>query len=259
MLTQMYDPRHFDRVADDYDAARPGYPEPLVDEVLAEAGDVQDVLEFGCGSGQLTRSLAARGLRVHAVDLGPALLAHARRRLAGYDGVEFEQADLHEWSPPRRFDMVTAGSALHWLDASHTLRLAADALHPGGTLAVLRHDHPTPLTGFHQRVQSLYREVYPYGRDLERQPSDEERIAAVAELFAVEPRLGPVRVLTHRWQRSYSRDAYLRLLRTYSEQGALPPERWQRLSEGVSAIIDQEYGGVVERPYLTVAWIAQRR
>jgi SAM-dependent methyltransferase len=129
------DPLHFDRTAAAYDAVRPGYPGPLIDAVLAEAGTVTEALELGCGSGQLTRSLATRGLKVHAIDIGAALLKRARANFAAYPQVRFEQADLRAWSPPRRCDLVASASAFHWLPTKQALALAADALPPGGTRA----------------------------------------------------------------------------------------------------------------------------
>jgi demethylmenaquinone methyltransferase/2-methoxy-6-polyprenyl-1,4-benzoquinol methylase len=42
---------------------------------------------------------------VTAVDAAPEMLSRARERVAGLD-VEFLQADLFDWQPPRRFDTV---------------------------------------------------------------------------------------------------------------------------------------------------------
>jgi len=53
----------FDRVAELYDRARPGYPERLIDEALRDR-PIRDVLEVGCGPGRLTAALVARGLHV---------------------------------------------------------------------------------------------------------------------------------------------------------------------------------------------------
>jgi SAM-dependent methyltransferase len=78
----------FDGVAQRYDASRPGYPPELVEFVAATAGlrPGLAVLEIGCGTGQLTELLTGRGWQVTAIDLGPAMIAAARRRLAGPDG-----------------------------------------------------------------------------------------------------------------------------------------------------------------------------
>jgi hypothetical protein len=56
----------FDDVAAEYDRSRPTYPDERVDRAcqLARLGSADRVLEIGCGSGQLARSLVARGLHV---------------------------------------------------------------------------------------------------------------------------------------------------------------------------------------------------
>jgi demethylmenaquinone methyltransferase/2-methoxy-6-polyprenyl-1,4-benzoquinol methylase len=93
-----------------------------------------DVLELACGTGQWTRLLAGRGHRVTAVDAAPEMLALARERVAGLD-VEFIQADVFDWTPPRRFDTVFFS---FWLSHVPLERFAGfwhtvgDALKPGG-------------------------------------------------------------------------------------------------------------------------------
>jgi SAM-dependent methyltransferase len=130
----------FDEVAKDYDRHRPSYPEVLVDHACESAriGADATVLEIGCGTGQLTRSLLARGLRVTAVEQGPQLVALARAQLDGVGDVRFVKARLEDTSLPRaRHSAVFSASAIHWIDPDMSWRKAADALVDGGSLALL--------------------------------------------------------------------------------------------------------------------------
>src|ERR1700755_1366206 len=88
----------FDEVAEDYDRHRPGYPDVLVDQACEAAaiGPGAEVLELGCGTGQLTRSLLARGLRVTAVEPGTQLIARARDQLDGLGEARFVHARLED-------------------------------------------------------------------------------------------------------------------------------------------------------------------
>jgi 2-polyprenyl-3-methyl-5-hydroxy-6-metoxy-1,4-benzoquinol methylase len=70
----------FNEVAEEYDRHRPAYPDALIDRAceVGGLGPGATVLEIGCGTGQLTRSLLARGLRVTAIEPGERLIAQAR-------------------------------------------------------------------------------------------------------------------------------------------------------------------------------------
>ena len=134
----------FDEVADEYDRTRPMYPDALVDRACAVAGlgYGDPVLEIGCGTGQLTRSLIARGLRVTAVEPGGNLIRLAGQNLAGTGSgtgsvelvnARFEDAAL----PSGYFRAAFSASALHWVDPAVGWRKIAGALAVGGTLALL--------------------------------------------------------------------------------------------------------------------------
>jgi SAM-dependent methyltransferase len=134
--------RVFDDIAAEYDRHRPAYPDGLVDQACRAggigSGDL--VLEVGCGTGQLTRSLAGRGLRVLALEPGTNLISLARQNLEGAGEVEFVNARFEDAPLPReRFRAVFSASAFHWVDPEVSWQRAADALVPGGTLALVQY------------------------------------------------------------------------------------------------------------------------
>lgn len=121
--------------AGEYDEAYQSRPElRSLDELAQGLPITGDVLELACGTGQWTQFLAARGHRVTAVDAAPEMLALAGNRVTGLD-VEFVQADLFSWRPPRRFDTVFFS---FWLSHVPPVRfpafceLVGSALRPGG-------------------------------------------------------------------------------------------------------------------------------
>ena len=66
-------------------------------------------LELACGTGLFTRILAPRVERLVAVDASSEVLAINRARVTGDklgNNVEYIEADLFNWSPPGRFDLV---------------------------------------------------------------------------------------------------------------------------------------------------------
>jgi ubiquinone/menaquinone biosynthesis C-methylase UbiE len=132
----------FDEIAAEYDRRRPAYPDELVDQAcqVAGIGSGDHVLEVGCGSGQLTRGLSARGLQVTALEPGTNLIALARQNLEGAGDVEFVNARFEDASLPReQFRAVFSASAFHWVDPQVSWQKAAEVLVPGGTLALVQY------------------------------------------------------------------------------------------------------------------------
>ena len=132
----------FDEIAAEYDRRRPAYPDELIDQACRVAGirSGDRVLEVGCGSGQLTRGLVARGLHVTAVEPGTSLIALARQNLEGAGEVEYVNAQFEDaLLPGEQFQAVFSASAFHWIDPEVSWQKAADALVPGGTLALVQY------------------------------------------------------------------------------------------------------------------------
>lgn len=130
----------FDEVAAEYDRRRPAYPDELIDHAChvagLERGDA--VLEVGCATGQLTRSLVARGLHVTAVEPGRRLVSLAERNVddqVRFVNARFEDAEL----PHGHFRAVFSAAAFHWIDPDVGWGKAARLLAPGGTLALIQY------------------------------------------------------------------------------------------------------------------------
>ena len=132
--------RVFNEVPALYDRVRPGYPDKLFADLATITGmdATASVLEVGCGTGQATRSLAALGCSVTAIEAGAGMAALARQRLAGFGEINVETSRFEEWDErSRRFDVLVAASAWHWVDPTIGWRRAHDVLRPGGWMALL--------------------------------------------------------------------------------------------------------------------------
>ena len=128
----------FDTVAVEYDRRRPTYPDELVERACElgglEAGD--RVLEIGCGTGQLTRGLVARGLHVTAVEPGRNLIELAGREPHGPGALEFVNHRLEDAPIDGWFDAAFSASAFHWPDPDVSWAKVARALRPDGLFAL---------------------------------------------------------------------------------------------------------------------------
>ena len=108
----------FNDIAEQYEESRPGYPARVAEFVTATTGlgPGAAILEIGCGTGQLTEQLACHGFRLTAIDIGPAMVAAARRRLAE-PGVSFQVTSFEDLvAADGSFNLVISGAAFHWID-----------------------------------------------------------------------------------------------------------------------------------------------
>lgn len=128
-------------------AARPSYPEALVDRLTARAevaaGD--RVADVGAGTGIFTMQLAARGLLVDAIDPSDAMRAQAPAHPAvRWRAGTFEATGLADGA----VRWITAAQAFHWADPARALPELRRALVPGGRLTCLwndRRDAASPM------------------------------------------------------------------------------------------------------------------
>jgi len=124
--------------------------EDLTAELFRRAGigPAMQVLDLGCGVGDVSllvaRMVGTRGA-VLGVDRAAASLHTARQRAAslGMSNVEFEEADLGEFSIERSFDAIVGRLVLLYLpDPARVLRRLSRQLRPGGIVAFLEYDMP---------------------------------------------------------------------------------------------------------------------
>jgi SAM-dependent methyltransferase len=251
--------RSFDRVADLYDACRPGYPEALIERVIALAGlgPGSRILEVGSGTGKATAPFARRGFSILCVEPGRELAAVAARKFADYPGVAFETVPFEAWRERQgEFDLVMAAQAFHWVPKEVGYAKAARALKPGGALALFWNRNPDLQGGIFDDLERVYRERAP---ELSEAPtvSYEREHRQILDDIAASEHFGPVQVEKFPWSARYDTRRYLGLLNTYSDHLALPEATRASLFEGVAEVIDR-HGGSIERPYVAVLYVAPK-
>lgn len=251
----------FARTAERYAASRPTYPAALFDRLAGYGGLTPGarVLEVGPGTGQATRSLAERGWTVTAVELSPELAAVARHRLAGSPGVEVMVGAFEDWEPPGTpYDAFVCATAYHWLDPATRLTRIAVALRPGGTVAVVWTHHVAGgTTGFFDGVQQHYLRWDPSARPEDHLPPEQEVPASTAELLGSDL----VTDVESHWfgvDLTYSADAYVELLSTYSSSLVLDDAARSGLLSSIHELITSRHGGRVTKRYLFELVLARR-
>jgi SAM-dependent methyltransferase len=108
----------------------------VADDVAAAVPVGARVLDVGCGPGHLVGRLADRGLDVAGIDLDPAMIARARRRIG--DRARLEPADVASLPfGDGSFDLVVSTLSMHhWADRQTGLAEIARVLKPGAKALV---------------------------------------------------------------------------------------------------------------------------
>jgi ABC-2 type transport system ATP-binding protein len=125
---------------------------------LAEEGPLGQVIEFGCGSGFFTETLASNATRVLATDLSPGMLAFAEQRLSP-SNIELQIADCQGSSlAAQAFDTAFLSLVLQFADHRQTIAEMHRVLKPGGKLIIANLDvHALAVP---HRMRCLFRVVY---------------------------------------------------------------------------------------------------
>ena len=256
----------FEDVPELYDRVRPGYPDELFADLVATTGldRRSSVLEVGCGTGQATRSLAALGCPVTAVEPGARLPVLARERLGAVPNVQVETSTFERWDDcGRRFDVLVAASSWHWVDPSVGWRRAYQVLRPGGWMALLGHvvvrrpGEPEGYAGtadLHQR--------YAPGNPGWGHPPLEDDVRATGRGWGLvqDPGglFGPTVVRWYPGVQWFTGDGFADLLRTTSLYRQLDPAVREPLLDAVAGRIRTRMGDRVPRRYLSVLRVGQR-
>jgi len=258
--------RVFDEVPELYDRARPGYPDELFADLasLAGMGTGASVLEVGCGTGQATRSLAALGNSVTAVEPGAGMAALARQRTATFPNVAIESSTFEEWDDRgRRFDVLVAASSWHWVDPAVGWQRAHDVLRPRGWMALLgnvvvrRPGEPEVYT----ETADLHERASPGNPGWSHPPLEDEVRSTDDGWGPIEepkPLFGPTTVRWYPAVQWFDGAGFADHLRTLSLYRALDRDVREPLLEAVADRIRTHMNDRVPRCYLSVLRIGQR-
>jgi SAM-dependent methyltransferase len=253
--------RTFDTVADLYESARPSYPDELFDDLVHLAGlePGDRLLEVGCATGKATRPLAHRGFSVVCVELGARLAAEARRNLAGLP-VDVHVGRFEEWKDePASFALVYAATAWTWVDPASRYRRAHDLLRPGGHLAFWKAQHafPAGFDPFFTEIQEVY-DAIGESHAGEWPPAPPDAVADNVPEIEASGLFTDVRVRRYVWERRYTAEEYVALLRTFSGHIAMDPDKRERLFDEIRRRIAVRRDPRVRRHWLAILHVARR-
>ncbi len=243
----------FGEVADQYEATRPSYPDGVFDTIIEYGGlsSGDAVLEIGAGTGKATGGFVARGLALHALEPSREMARVLRAK-----GVTVEEASFEEW-PVRRgaFRLVFAAQSWHWVHGADRYEKAAEALAPGGTIALFWNAgraHPEP---FKTDNDAVYQRLAPELSDSVGERWQPEVLVGDSDACGA---FEPMVERKVAWRTSYTSGEWIRLLETHSGHRMLPVDARARLHGEIGATIDA-HGGLLPVVYDTLVYLASRR
>lgn len=250
----------FDQTAELYDAARPSYPEALLDEVVSWSGipPVGRILEIGAGTGKATLAFARRGFSVLALEPLPRMAAILRRKAAAFRTVSIEESAFEHWrGGDPAYDLVLSAQAFHWVDPAVRYVKAAAALRPRGALALIRNETVGLEPGLGAELEAAYARWFPgVTWTATRDSIEPRRGEAIAEI-GQSGLFGAVHTASFPWTESYTTRRYLDLLDTHSDHALLDPRFREPLHAAIASAIDRR-GGYIEVPYVAVLLLTVR-
>ena len=236
-----------------YDRVRPEYPGALVASLVADGP--RTVLAVGCGTGIASRLFQDRGCDVLGLEPDPRMAAVARRR-----GVPVDEGAIEEWSPgDRRFDLLIAGQAWHWVDPQTGPRRAAAVLRPGGRIGLFWNQAQPDLSvrpaldaAYARHAPELGRESVLMGR------RDTSLYESIAESLRTTGAFESVQLEYFGHDVEYSIGEWVDLAGTHSDHHTLPAAQLEGLLTEIRRQLEQA-GGRVPVHYETVLVTGRRR
>jgi trans-aconitate methyltransferase len=106
------------------------YGNSLIEWLQPHAGE--QILDLGCGTGELTAKLAETGAQVTGLDASASMIESAQRN---FPQLDFVVANAASFSLPKQYDAIFSNAALHWmLDKEAVAARMYQHLKPGGRL-----------------------------------------------------------------------------------------------------------------------------
>jgi SAM-dependent methyltransferase len=211
------------------------------------------VLDVGCGTGIVAALLAERGCRVLGVEPDERMAAVARSK-----GLDVEVAHFERWADAgRRFDLITAGQAWHWVAPEAGAAKAATVLRDRGRIALFWNFSclPAPLRS---EIEAVYTRLAPaiagstaLGHYADRGDHAAEALGGSRDFEGAELR-------TFAWSRTYTTAEWIEQLPTHSDHQTMPEAQLRPLLDAVAETIDAR-GGAFEMTYQVVLVTARRR
>lgn len=241
----------FSAQAESYRASRPTYPDSLIDSLVADAGIAarDAVVDFGAGTGILTRLLVRRGFAVTAVEPNEQMRIQAEVPEARWINGTFENSTL----PDASQRWAVAAQAFHWADPKRALPEIRRVLKPDRLFTILWNRRKNGESEVLAWTQQAIRRHLP---DFDEAYRDKPWPAILEST-------GDFRFINERSVAHVvrmSRERYLNLWRSHNRLNTIAgPDRFAAFLAELTEYLDRRGLESLDVPYRCEAWSARRK
>lgn len=249
----------FNQAAEYYDKYRPGYPEEIIDSLISVTGITEgsDLLEIGCGSGKATEHLTGNSFNILGIDPGEDLVRIGNERFKN-ESVHFAKGRFEEYDfEQKKFDVVYAAQSFHWVPQPIGYQKCADALKDNGYIALFWNMYLLDDSNADKELLEISKR---YGgiADFVSEYECENRIASIVSQIVGSKLFEKPTVIRKLWKKDYTVDEFYGFALTGNRFMQNSDEDKKKAYNDIVALAEKN-GGIIQRPYLCVLYIAKKK
>lgn len=231
----------FDQTADFYDEARPNYSPEILKIIEKRKNNIDNTLDIACGTGKLTRLVAPLSKKVTGIDLGEALIKKAQLLAKDIPTIEFKHCSFEGYGEEQSFDLITCSQAFHWLEPIIRVEKIKSLLRADGILAIVQNIWPPDNSDFRKKLDEIYLEVVPEIAQANSKNKSRVNLSLKESLSEELSNVGgfdKLESFIFDYPQAYNKERYIKLLATYSDHIKLNENKFDLLTNKISATFD---------------------
>lgn len=248
----------FNRAADYYDRYRPSYPQDIIDTIIKETGikNGSKLIEIGAGSGKATELFAGKGFEILCIEPGEDLVRKGNEKFKN-DKILFQCSRFEDYDfPDQEWDVIFAAQAFHWVPQPQGYEKCASVLKNNGHLAIFWNMYITYDNALDNELLAISNKYGGFA-DFLSEKDCETRIHSIVSQIENSKLFSRPKVFRKLWRQDYTAGEYFgftltgnRFIQKSEEEKAAAYQDLVHLSN--------KYGGVIQRPYLCVLYLAEK-
>ena len=249
----------FNQAAEYYDKYRPGYPQEIIDSLISVTGITEgsDLLEIGCGSGKATEQIIGKGFNILGIDPGEDLVRIGNERFKN-ENVQFVKGRFEEYHfEQKKFDVIYAAQSFHWVPQPIGYKKCADILKDNGYIALFWNMYVLSDNDSDKELLEISKR---YGgiADFVSESECEKRIDSIASQIVDSNLFEKPTVIRKLWKQNYTADDFYGFALTGNRFMENSDEDKKQAYNEIVALAEKN-GGIIERPYLCVLYVAKKK